>query len=124
MLDFEFGDIEFALAAAEKTDAHPGLGKTDGEALADSAPGASDQRGHLLVRVQGLFYRLDHKTTEDAARGDSDSCDSRLFNPPAIEVQCRRQLQQVIATGAGKASRHTATAGARRKSSSSAAGRG
>jgi hypothetical protein len=115
MLDFELGDIEFALAPAEETDSHPGLCKTDGEALADSAPRASDQRGHLLVRVQGLFYRLDHKNTEDAASGDSDSCDSRFFNPSAIQVQCRRQLQQVIAICTGRAGRHDSDGGGAKK---------
>jgi hypothetical protein len=52
ILDFEFGDIEFSLAAAEEPDAHSGLGETNGKALADSAPGPGDQRGHVLGRVQ------------------------------------------------------------------------
>ena len=52
MFDFEFGEIEFGLAAAEESDADAGFGESDGEALADSAPGPSDQRGHVLVGVQ------------------------------------------------------------------------
>src|ERR1039457_985494 len=52
MFDFEFGEIEFGLTAAEESDAHPGLSEANGEALADSAPGPGDQRGHVLVRFQ------------------------------------------------------------------------
>jgi hypothetical protein len=52
MFDFEFGDVEFALAPAKKADSDTGLGETNCEALSDSTPGASDQRGHILRRGQ------------------------------------------------------------------------
>ncbi len=52
MFDFEFGEVEFALAATKEPDAEAGAGETNRKPLSDSPPGASDQRGHLLVRVQ------------------------------------------------------------------------
>ena len=59
MFNFELGEVEFALAAAEESDAEAGAGETYREALPDSSPRPSDQRGHMLVRVQCVFYRLD-----------------------------------------------------------------
>jgi hypothetical protein len=52
MFDFEFGDVKLALAAAKEPNAEPGAGESYRQALPDSSSGPSDQRGHVLVRMQ------------------------------------------------------------------------
>ena len=52
MFDFELGQVELALTAAEESDAEPGAGESYRQSLPDSSSGPSDQRGHLLVGVQ------------------------------------------------------------------------
>ena len=66
VFDFEFGEIEFALAAADESDADASSGESNGQAFSDSTPGASDQRGHLLVRVQKRILPLNGPSFSDA----------------------------------------------------------
>ena len=59
VFDFQFGYVEFALAAADEAYADTGMSKPDCEPFPDSPPGASDQRGHVLVRVQKFILPPD-----------------------------------------------------------------
>ncbi len=59
MFNFQFGEVEFALAAAEESDAEPGAGETYRQALSDSPPGAGDQRRFCTCwsDCKWVFYR-------------------------------------------------------------------
>lgn len=59
VFDFKLGYVEFALAAANEANPDPGVSKPDCEPFPDSPPGASDQRGHVLVRVQKFILPPD-----------------------------------------------------------------
>jgi hypothetical protein len=52
VFDLQLGNVQFALVSSEKADFDAGVSKSDGEALANSAPGACDQRGHMLLGGQ------------------------------------------------------------------------
>jgi hypothetical protein len=83
VLNFEFGYIQFTLASAEKSDRHACVSETNRQALADSATGPSDQRGHLLVRVQVVFYR----PPRNCRRG---VCIQNVFRPKARAARVRQ----------------------------------
>jgi hypothetical protein len=48
MLDLEFGDVEFALASAEETDAGSMLREPDSQTFSYSTPSAGDQHRRML----------------------------------------------------------------------------
>ena len=59
VLYFEFGDVQFRLTSAQKTDPDTGLCKTYGESFADTTSGAGDQgRGILGGTQTGILYRI------------------------------------------------------------------
>jgi hypothetical protein len=48
MLNLEFGNVQFALASAEETDAGSVLRESDCQALADAPPRAGDEHRRML----------------------------------------------------------------------------
>jgi hypothetical protein len=59
VFNLQFGYVKFALAAADEAYADTGVSKPDCEPFPDSPPGSSDQRGHVLVRVQKFILPPD-----------------------------------------------------------------
>jgi hypothetical protein len=54
MFDFQFGEVQFRLAAREKSNSHPSSRKADRKPLADPASRAGDQGDSIVGVVQAI----------------------------------------------------------------------
>ena len=95
VFDFEFGDVEFALAAAKQSHPNSGFRKTNSKALADSTAGARDQRSQRLVQ-RGILPLVSPGLVRTPESGADPSRSSRLTLCDQIAQFLKERIRIVI----------------------------